>query len=107
MIINTDNADQPGSHWIALFIDSNKHAEYMNSFGANPICCRIKTLLKYNNIYVMSINKFHIQDIFSDNCGKYCILFIKMRWNNMSFDQFLKLFSLNRVYNEILIEKLI
>ena len=106
-IINTDPSYKSGEHWVALFISKTNIAEYMDSFGFDPICCRIKKFCKLNRVKCMQINKFHIQNIFSDNCGRYCILFIQMRCKNITFNEFLKLFNNNTMFNELIIEYLV
>ena len=106
-IINTQNSDEPGEHWVGLFVAKNNIAEFFDSFGRNPLCCEIKKFLIINDVKILIINKNIIQNIFSDNCGRYCILFIKLKCNGMTFSDFLKLFNKNTLSNEILIENLI
>lgn len=106
-VINTANREEPGEHWVALFISYKNVAEYFDSFGFNPICCRINKFCKLNGIDTLLINKTALQNIFADSCGKYCILFIKMRCDNMSFQKFLNLFSEDTEKNEIIIENLV
>ena len=36
LIINTDNSDMPGEHWVAIFKNNNK-VEYFDSFGLPPL----------------------------------------------------------------------
>ena len=35
-ILNTHNRDQPGEHWLAFFIDSNRNAEFFDPCGLQP-----------------------------------------------------------------------
>ena len=106
-IINTARVGEPGEHWIALFINQNNIAEYFDSFGFEPICCRIKKLCELNKIDTIIINKNPLQNIFAMSCGKYCILFLKMRCNNHSIEEFLNIFSENTLKNEMIVENLI
>ena len=32
----TDPMNQPGTHWIAICVDTNGHGEYFDSFGRKP-----------------------------------------------------------------------
>lgn len=106
-ITNTANKSDPGEHWVALFISVKNVAEYFDSFGFNPICCRIYKFLKLNKIDTLLINRNSLQNIFADTCGKYCTLFVKMRCDNMTFKKFLNLFSHNTEKNEIIIENFV
>ena len=99
-IINTDNSNMPGEHWVALFIDEQNNAEYFDSFGRQPICCEIYKLLKKNNVKTILYNKHQIQSYFSINCGVYCILYLKMRCNNFLLNEFINLFSDNLLIND-------
>ena len=36
-VINLDEHDQPGSHWVAVYDDGDK-VEYFDSFGVRPTC---------------------------------------------------------------------
>ena len=35
-VVNTDNHDKGGEHWIALFYDSNGYCTFFDSFGRSP-----------------------------------------------------------------------
>jgi len=106
-IINTDNSNKPGSHWVALFIDENNNAEYFDSFGIFPICCEIYKLLRINNVKKFSFNKNQIQSIFSKNCGIFCILYLKMRCNNFTLKEFINIFSDNLTLNDEIVTEIL
>ena len=107
LIINTDPSNKPGTHWVALFINQNNCAEYFDSFGERPICCEIQNFLKINKIKCLKYNKYKIQSIFSSNCGAFCILYLKTRCNKFSFNEFIKLFTANKIYNDAIVERII
>jgi len=36
LVCNLDPSDQPGTHWVAIYVDSSgTHAEYFDSYGKN------------------------------------------------------------------------
>ena len=72
-IINMDDHDEPGSHWVAVFDDGN--TEYMDSYGQPPLDERCQTFLGLNYSY----NTLPLQQQFSNACGFYCIYFILQR----------------------------
>lgn len=84
-IMNLDNHNLPGSHWIAVYFDgkNKKEIDYFDSFGRNPDE-KTKTGLKAiadklntNGYIKLKVNKIQKQDNNSNTCGwhsiKFCI----------------------------------
>src|SRR6266571_4560668 len=67
-VINTDNADEPGEHWVALYIDENNIAEYLDSFGFPPFK-KIYEFLEIQNVENLIYNNYQLQSNFSSVCG--------------------------------------
>ena len=76
-IVNTDNKDKPGQHWIALWVEK-EYLDIMDSLGNSP------------EYYGWS---FNIQTIYntkrlqrpeSDACGKFCLYFLFYRCRHIS-----------------------
>ena len=36
IVCNTHDADQPGEHWIAMYVDSKRHGDYFDPYGRQP-----------------------------------------------------------------------
>jgi len=74
-IINLENHNQAGSHWVALVMGKSS-CVYMDSFGMPPPE-QIYELLekKYKKV---PYNKMEIQDMDSTYCGYFCIAFLSM-----------------------------
>jgi hypothetical protein len=72
-IVNTNNQDQAGQHWIAFYV-KDKHACYFDSFGAPPLVevCQFLKKGRVKAIY----NTSQIQNISDDHCGFYSIYFL-------------------------------
>jgi hypothetical protein len=69
-ILNLENSDEDGSHWVALICEEKK-CFYFDSFGAVPtsnVHERLKQ--RYGKIYM---NNQVIQDLDSEMCGWFCI----------------------------------
>ena len=92
IIFNLQNFNQPGSHWISL---SRKDSNIFifDSFGIGHIPKNIYDIYKdFNTI----TNIYRIQDINSNLCGLFCILFCLYNVNSKSkFIEFLNLFNVN------------
>ncbi|KAJ8027015.1 hypothetical protein HOLleu_32027 [Holothuria leucospilota] len=74
-IANTDKADKPGSHWVAMYFDDNG-ADFFYSFGRTPEECSPyfeHFLKKHSNI--IQWNKKRLQGFMSTVCGQYCCSF--------------------------------
>ena len=77
-IVNLANSNKTGTHWIAMkFI--NKKLFYFDSYGIPFIPDIIKK--QYKKIIT---NIYRIQSINSNECGKFCIMFIKSNIQNES-----------------------
>ena len=92
MIINLQNSYEPGSHWIALKRVKNSIFVF-DSFGIGYIPVGIFKVFK--NFKIIT-NIYRIQDISSNLCGMFCVLFILYDIKNKNdFIKFLTLFNSN------------
>ena len=98
-IVNTDPRSQPGKHWVAIYIDKNRHGEYFDSFGNKP------NKMIYNFLQrvckSISYNKRCIQNEKSISCGVFCIYFLLQRNKLCSMSTSLKSMSSDTLLNEI------
>ena len=70
-IVNTQDSDQPGEHWVALFFKNNE-AVYFDSYGLPPLQHHILPFLE-SNCRRWSMNSMRLQGDYSMLCGVYCI----------------------------------
>ena len=101
LIINTDESDQPGEHWIAVYIVSPKEAEFFDSYGHEP-CYMDDRLCHFLSNYNVLYNSQPFQGPLSVVCGHYCVLFILHRSRGVSFYDILHV--LNSVNSDDLVE---
>ena len=78
LIFNLQNSNQTGSHWIALSRKDN-NIFIFDSFGIGHIPKKIYKIYKNFNIIT---NIYRIQDINSNLCGLFCVLFCLYNVNN-------------------------
>ena len=102
VIINLDFSDEPGSHWVALYINEQNKAIYFDSFGFINFNEYFLSFLKRNKIEEIIFNKFQIQSFKSNVCGAHCIIFLKMICNSFSFNEILMQFSNNTDKNDFI-----
>ena len=100
MIINLQDSNQSGSHWIALKRVNNTIFVF-DSFGIGYIPVGIFKVFK--NLKIIT-NVYKIQDISSNLCGMFCVLFIlyDIKSKNGSI-KFLTLFNSNDFLKDELI----
>jgi hypothetical protein len=99
-IVNLENSDSNGSHWVAYFNDpSCRNVEYFDSFGIVPPPL-IESYLKTSKKSLV-YNSVQYQHIVSILCGWYCLLFINERFHGTKpYDIFYKKLSLDPLSNE-------
>lgn len=92
LIINLDDSDGSGTHWVAINIDSTKsYVEYYDSFGLNPTNEIVAFLNKYKKPIKYQDNQ--LQNDKSVLCGYYCCDYLVQRANNIDPEIILKQFS--------------
>ena len=92
IIMNLQDSNQPGSHWIALKRVNNTIFVF-DSFEIGYIPVGIFKVFK--NLKIMT-NIYRIQDVSSNLCGMFCVLFILYDIKSENdFIKFLTLFNTN------------
>jgi Ulp1 family protease len=99
--MNTDPSTRPGEHWVVLFVNKENKLEYFDSFAHPPLYEEIGNLMEINNVKEFKYNTRPLQNVMSSTCGVYCILFVKLRCEGLSFDGFIDFFSNNTIKNDI------
>ncbi|KYQ93232.1 hypothetical protein DLAC_05878 [Tieghemostelium lacteum] len=88
-IMNLDKSNQPGSHWVAVYIDTDKDKsiEYYDSLCGSPtddFMRQIKVLIdkiKPDEYLKFKINKVLDQAVNTSTCGWHAIRFLLNRYN--------------------------
>ena len=88
-VINLDEYEDIGSHWIALFCKKNEIV-YFDSFGVEHIPEEIKEFIGNRNI---KANMFRVQANNSVMCGYFCIGFIDVMLSDKTLTDYTNLFS--------------
>lgn len=91
-VINTDNRNQPGTHWLAFYYDENRNATFFDSFGLHPSIYQLDEYLdKTSNQWIY--NKKRIQSILSNQCGDFCLFFLYFKCRDYNLDYIQNFFS--------------
>jgi hypothetical protein len=85
LVVNTDPAHKPGTHWIAYHFDDQRRLDYFDSEGLPPLP-RDGSLAQFANRNASTIAYCNrpLQGIHSAACGYYCIAFLVLRAQNYS-----------------------
>lgn len=82
LIINTDTINLPGKHWIAVFVNRYKVAEYFDSLNQPPLHDVSLWMNKFSWT-VKKVTSFPLQSERSLMCGGYVLYFVIERpWEN-------------------------
>lgn len=89
LIINTKPSGHEGEHWLSVY-NTGDHVEVFDSFAlaSNKIFINFQKLA--GSLY---INKISIQCSDSNVCGYYSVFYLFLKVRNISFQDFLDLFS--------------
>lgn len=109
-IVNLSAASEPGTHWIALWIDpTNKNQEndgyLFDSYGFDARVDKIQEFLsKYCKNWNHNVKQ--LQQVHTRVCGMYAAAFLYYVSNGVSPAAFLRNFTNNLFINDFIIEKM-
>jgi hypothetical protein len=103
IVVNTDPASQPGTHWICMFFDECGNGEYFDSFGKYPT--RSFERYMYKNCNVWTFCNKQLQSVISRFCGHYCIWYCVMKARKCSLTELLRNVSNDTGLNDYLAHK--
>ena len=96
VIVNLSKQNEKGTHFIAVSSRKNRII-YFDSLGDQNIDINLKKYLKKYKKQIIYSN-FQLQNLFSNHCGFFCISFILCMENNISLENFLKIFNRKNLY---------
>ena len=105
-ICNTDPNYKPGEHWVAIYIDKDRRAEYFDSFGMLPLFNEFASFLN-NNSKSWICNKRVVQDIYSSACGFHCIFYAVHRCVGFSVGSIANMYTNDVVFNDVIVEEFV
>lgn len=72
LVINCDDSDEIGSHWIAVHLSEYELPEYFDSYGRQAYLPRLETLLGTEYVH----NNIQLQSAFTTTCGQHVLYYI-------------------------------
>jgi hypothetical protein len=101
LVCNTDPSYKPGTHWIAIFVDSNERGEYFDSFGRKP--SGVFEEYMNDNCIAWIYNTRQLQSVASSYCGYYCCLFCMFRCRGFSLTRIVNIFTRDTGLNDSIV----
>ncbi len=105
-VCNTDTSSQPGKHWVVIYIDNKKRAEFFDSFGMYPSVRGFETFLENNSLRWTHNNKT-LQHPFSDACGYHCIFYSVYRCVGFDMNAIVNMYTNNLMYNDAIVKEFV
>lgn len=104
-VINLSPHNEPGTHWVALYIAESGVGFYFDSFGMKPTNRHIIAFLRLHTKRMIH-NKNQIQHIASNKCGRFCCIFTVSMLKKCTINNFIAKFGLNLYVNDIVVENM-
>lgn len=100
LIVNYHNSNQPGSHWVALFHHpKQQYVKFFDSYGLPPSNIIQYKCRQYLNNKKILYSTSRIQHNLSTYCGLYCVYFINLCDEGVSYYDILYQFNPNGSFN--------
>ena len=89
-ITNTDQHDEPGTHWTAWMVEGD-NVEFFDSFGRPPNDFQMPyEFKKYILGKKVSYSTLRVQEFSSSTCGYFCIYYIYFRSMGLDYKYIIK-----------------
>ena len=105
-VYNTDPNHKPREHWATIYIDTNRRGEHFDSFGMPPLCEEFAKFLN-NNTKFWTHNKRVVQNIYSSECGFYCIFYAMHRCVGFDVGSIANMYTHYNVFNDAVVEEFV
>ena len=99
IVCNTHDADRPGEHWIAMYVDAERRGDYFDPYGLRPQHVEFANFMN-EHCSAWLPNDRTLQSPLSTVCGQYCVAFLMFRCRNVSMHAFTRLFTTDLVAND-------
>ena len=96
----------PEEHWVAMFFNNPRSAEFFDSYGLHPIVYGLTDFLDSHSSS-WDYNSKTLQSLISEVCGHYTVYYILFRSRGCSLSEILTHFSNNVSLNNKTVEHFI
>lgn len=100
-ILNTDPHTKPGSHWLAVYMNSFDDVEFFDSYAHTPSYFSGAIQQYFKRFSTVTYNDVPLQSDKTAVCGQYCVYYVYHRCRKKSLKQIVKHFDSNLLCNDI------
>jgi hypothetical protein len=100
MVVNTDRANQPGTHWLAMFFDDDGSGEYFDSFGEPAEETFALYMNKHCTRWIFSERQ--LQSVVSRFCGHHVVFYALYRSIGYNLNAITSWFSSDMTLNDVM-----
>jgi hypothetical protein len=100
-VVNTDQSNGPGEHWLAVYFDVNGNAEFFDSYGYSPEMYGMVDFLLNNSRKGYIRNNKRLQSSVTFVCGAYCVYFLMMKCSGVK--EWLQPFGSDFILNDCIV----
>jgi len=104
IVSNLDIDTKPGSHWVAMHIDSGGVGQYFDSYGRAPTGYHQGFLQRNSRRW--DWNTHILQNYYTSVCGEYSLMYLLHKFDGCTMQSFVNLFSGNTLHNDILVDRM-
>ena len=105
-VVSTNPSTAPGEHWVVMFFNNQRSAEFFDSYGLHPIVYVLTDFLDSHSSS-LTYNSKTLQSLISEVCGHYTVYYILFYSRGCSLSAILTHFSSNVSLNDKTIERFI
>jgi hypothetical protein len=100
-VVNSDKQDQPGTHWMAIYVPKHDSVEFFDSFAESPNSRIEHFLSRFPN---RKFNRYRLQSEYDTSCGSHVIYFLVNRCRGESFDTIINRLAKARPFTDSLVK---
>ena len=105
LVCNTDPHDEPGQHWVVLYIENSSYGEYFDSFGEAPAASFRTFLHEHCERWIYTDR--NLQSVISRFCGHYCIFYCVHRARGKTIQAITNMLSFDMGLNDYLVHSFV
>jgi len=105
LVCNTDPHDEPGEHWVVLYIENSSYGEYFDSFGEAPAAPFRTFLHEHCERWIYTDR--NLQSVISRFCGHYCVFYCIHRARNKTVHAITNMLSFDTGLNDYLVHNFV
>ena len=108
LVVNTDESNRPGTHWLAMYFTKDGRAEFFDSYGLPPDTYgqHFQSFLRNNSSQFIR-NAVRLQSLTTMVCGQHCLFYLLHRCRDISMRAVVFVFTDDYLVNDVMVQDFI